>query len=1021
MGRHNLDAKLIDVIYDKDTTSKDYEYNSSVTFDPTIWKDSFRNHIRQLVDRNSSNASYAPNGSYAHLTANLTGAKRSLYYKSATGKNNIVSPVIDAVSNDTISRISQNTKIKTLDHSGIQHMKLKEDQSLTIKNSVCTGGVKTLGEYELPFTATSSTVDVLGTDHYYITLNNLTEGFDYRDDSFLKLGDILRVGDYYYVISSPLIAPDTTANTQKIEVNAKKKLYDNKFATITSMESFTNSKVYVRNWKGILIDDTPIDTEVEYESNAFNRLTINGNTINKAKSSLYNTKLTLIEPQFSGIETPIDYGNSKTGLVKLQEPTKEFYKPNTTLPFLYYTTGNYTIDEDIFTGLIETTSSESTGGVLSWTIEGRDSLNSKLLTNYIVKNLEQSSDIVYSTLAPVFDTYTELTKIGNISGNVLTVSGLHTVSKYDLILNSSGELIGEAFSNSQDQSETDITLYGLTDNTVTSTVRWIKLTDLNFITATKALLSQNKSSTVYPTDLSSAGDKGVTFHDGLKLTYAGSEPTTSALAYTSSTGTSLQDNSIGYDLTGIKGISANKDSEFALKIGLEKGLETTYNTVHTVSSPSYFKIIGNARSQSGNASTLSVAPTFPVVLGSVDTNTSDARVSDINSYIYMVNRNIPAAGFIHTLKDTHTNYYTPNQTFRYLNMQENTEGTIYETHDSIYNDNNGKQKILGSAPAYRITAQGAKTAPTLTTGLTPLRESNFWTATHIGVSGRVPPIEYLDGTTVKTDTWNQLENVDYRCKNYELMAIGDIYPDSKLRHNNIGKMTDFSSFGMMLQSDGSVGSTDIQHQNYTGVTKENERNDADHERVEISGASIAPTAIKRFGIMRLVEATYDWHFNPIDYENAPPTNTMTRLTHFKYPRMKIVTATNSISSTTINGNTVFSSSIALSIGDVIYRNDGTICASCLVAGSKTTWSNSAAGSGTDLKWYGTVYTGDVLVMRQELFNMYTDPDWGLDDMEEEGIRMMNMYNGIPAIDRPGHAGTNDFRYLAFKLLEYDNV
>ena len=88
------------------------------------------------------------------------------------------------------------------------------------------------------------------------------------------------------MISSPLIAPDTTANTQKIEVNAKKKLYDNKFATITSMESFTNSKVYVRNWKGILIDDTPIDTEVEYESNAFNSLTINGNTINKAKSSL---------------------------------------------------------------------------------------------------------------------------------------------------------------------------------------------------------------------------------------------------------------------------------------------------------------------------------------------------------------------------------------------------------------------------------------------------------------------------------------------------------------------------------------------------------------------------------------------------------------------------------------------------------------------------------------------------------------------------------------------------------------
>ena len=236
---------------------------------------------------------------------------------------------------------------------------------------------------------------------------------------------------------------------------------------------------------------------------------------------------------------------------------------------------------------------------------------------------------------------------------------------------------------------------------------------------------------------------------------------------------------------------------------------------------------------------------------------------------------------------------------------------------------------------------GAKVSPITTKTLKPREGSNIIDSDYdrytADFGGRIP-VTYGSGkTAIKV---NELQNIDYRCKNYELMAIGDVYPDSKLRHNNIGKMTDFSSFGMMLQSDGSVGSTGIQHQNYTGTTKEYERNDADHERVEITSASIAPTATRRFGIIRLVEATYDWHFNPIDYESLERGNNLNKLDYFDYIRFGGAGSIGTnVTIENVNGTTdriKFDSNTTLAVNDYIYlSSNNEVVAKTLVAQTYT--------------------------------------------------------------------------------------
>jgi len=970
LGLMNHDALFVDKVYDSDTLETDYDdgisYASSQ--DPSKWRHIIRNNQRTTDDK--INAQTATSGGEVAIHGNASGANRYLYYKSAKLKNNIISTVMESVVNNPRNKMTQMARVTTLDHAGIQHLKLKEDHSLTIRSTIFAGNMK---EFELPYTVTGS----VSGGSYFLTVNQTPQEkisgasfdeFDLRNDNYINVGDMIRVNDYYYIISA-IAAP--TGNSQKLTINRKKKLYDTIFSAISSLESIVGQKAYVKAWNGGVRGSIPIDTEGVYDDNAFTRLTINDNTISKKNNSLYNTKLSFLEPQYMGHDITVDYGDSLNSYIKLQNSTKKYYNPSNANSFLYYFTGKFAMDEEVFVGTIEDIESKLEHGMLTYEISGRDTI-SKLLSNTTSKNLNVTNDVVYSSLNPIFDDVTAIhINSTTTTGGVLSLT-VPTVlaplpQKYDLILDENSNLLAEvkelatvAGSNTTFKIQNQLETITAGDD-----LKLVRLTHNNYISSIKSM-STNIKAVSYPTDLSSAGNKGLVFADGKGITYASNgDQTFSDLAYTSATGQYDLDSSLGYDLSSVKGISEGNDSNFMFKLAQEKEASISYNNVITPSSPNYYSVVSSVKKE-GENTTLTLAPTFPVVLGSITTNTSDTRLDD-NSYLYLVNRNIPSGGFLHTLQDTITTNYSPKQTFRYTDLQEFNPGTLKYTVGSVYNDGSRAQNILGATPAWCIKQDGSTVTAATTTSLVPIEGSNLiddaWNAkyneltnsykfkissnTQLKLPQHYPNIDIDNqGDITNPDNWlnnsntgvgnpepttedvltSRFINTDPRVSRYELLALGDIYPESQLRHNHLGfSEQNLVNYGLLVEAEADKGNS-ISHEKYTGNTNEVKRKDNSYQRMNISDASITSNQINRFGIMRLVEATFDWHFNPVDMESVDKTDNMTKLQQFRYPRFSppidlqrdVITNLDSVDLTFYATGTTTLTDTVVYPGDLIY-------------------------------------------------------------------------------------------------------
>ena len=155
--------------------------------------------------------------------------------------------------------------------------------------------------------------------------------------------------------------------------------------------------------------------------------------------------------------------------------------------------------------------------------------------------------------------------------------------------------------------------------------------------------------------------------------------------------------------------------------------------------------------------------------------------------------------------------------------------------------------------------------------------------------------------------------------------------------------------------------------------------------------------------MRLVEATFDWHMNPIDYESVAGNNDYDKITNFKYPRMKVV-AQGSIDSG--SGGGTLNSAITFEIGDLVYRKDGTILADIT---SHTGTNSTLVIHALDMN--SITYEDEIYVIRQKLFSTLADNDFGIDTIGTNPFRMLNNYIALPNIAKD---------YFEFKLLKGDS-
>ena len=456
--------------------------------------------------------------------------------------------------------------------------------------------------------------------------------------------------------------------------------------------------------------------------------------------------------------------------------------------------------------------------------------------------------------------------------------------------------------------------------------------EFNRITGLKAIQS-NTAHTRKVSDYTSLSEKGIVFDKAIDLAYDGegnasTDFINTSLVFTSNLTTMglfatginpyISTKALGYDISSPTAISTD-DSIFAFNIGNENGVTNTKTKINMLNSET-FDIL-ETETVDGGLTTLSVAPTFPVVLGRIDTNTSDSRG---NCKIYMVNNNINTGGYIHRLQNIHADNYSSDDTIRYWDLQKFNPGGLTRTYDSIYYEGRTPQKLQGYAVGYGTYADGTPYTPTATISNKPLAGSNTlegWT--HLdefyGPKPLIKSYPHNSAKDVETDImYSVFEQIDPRTIPYELFASGDILPSSKLRWNNLLFHTlNFENFGITLEQNSlTTGSTT--HQLYDGTTQQTEKTDSTFENNTIGSANITTNNIRRWGIARLVEATFDWHFNPIDFDALKPADEIPRVKNFEYVVMQKPDVDSGEIVVQSNGTINSSQTVNESEGDMFY-------------------------------------------------------------------------------------------------------
>ncbi|QDP57100.1 MAG: hypothetical protein GOVbin1782_107 [Prokaryotic dsDNA virus sp.] len=153
----------------------------------------------------------------------------------------------------------------------------------------------------------------------------------------------------------------------------------------------------------------------------------------------------------------------------------------------------------------------------------------------------------------------------------------------------------------------------------------------------------------------------------------------------------------------------------------------------------------------------------------------------------------------------------------------------------------------------------------------------------------------FDGITRAKDHW---ELPDPKALRWFIFSPADMYPDSMSRKHHIGYSgivnydsssetaisRRFSDYSLLLKSKSSFSNSNTPHEYYEGSLQNEEEIDDNYITVPISDSSIAPSQMKRFGLMRLIDCTYDWHFNLIDPERLPSDITQMTTPNFEYTR-----------------------------------------------------------------------------------------------------------------------------------------
>ena len=117
--------------------------------------------------------------------------------------------------------------------------------------------------------------------------------------------------------------------------------------------------------------------------------------------------------------------------------------------------------------------------------------------------------------------------------------------------------------------------------------------------------------------------------------------------------------------------------------------------------------------------------------------------------------------------------------------------------------------------------------------------------------------------TVSSAKWN-FEAFDPKAVHYHIFGPCDIFNDSVNNRNHIGysgNSFEYSDFGIVGIGKGDKINNTTTHLNYIGGSTSTERDNKKYDIANILESSETPSSMKRFSLGRLVEVTFDMHFN----------------------------------------------------------------------------------------------------------------------------------------------------------------
>jgi len=937
-GRQKLDAILVDNLRNTD--------NSDNNFNPSFWRKAFVNMRRHEQD--STTATVDAN----HFDGELNGPARYITSDPRPFRNDKISPMTDIVVNSPRNRMSKFAKMIGMNNSGMLPHKVQRGQKLKVLHTKFSD--KTTMK-ELPVLASKTN------NANTITFTEIDASHDYQLSEKLPVNSIIEIGDYHYVVDS---FGAKSSSSQVLTVKARKTKTENTFSLGATVHEFTNLVPKVVFWTGVLnTEDFDSETDVIYADN--NRLSVSDSTIKKENAKFYNSRITF--NSLSHHENFVDFIDRNMQYVKIQDASRKFYQSSNIQRFYYYDNA-FSLQKEEFSGIVESTDNITENGLSTMIIEGRDN-SSALLNKLVNRDLNHTEDMLFSSLNPVlpqvgsliFSNVSSTVSGGAVYGTITwpTSSGDRDAPKHSIAVMSTGHIIGEVDSKAIVGSNYVVTLKHAAIHTGNSkNVRFVDPYRLsNFLSGVKALGSNPQITST--TDFKGVSDKGVVFQDSVSFFRAddgtlstrkleGASNTVDTVGATSNSsihklGSFVNNRTLGFDIGKTISIDeltstlSSADSVFAFKPVNESGVDTEDISIMSLASESYDVISFESKDDGG--ATMEIAPRCPLVLGRVVNNEDDTRS---NHSFYLLNTPINNGGFLHRLtRHTLQKIYTSDHVYRYWDLQKFSDGTLIGKDAGIYKS---ASKINSYAISHPIDTDGTLGSSEYIADNRPLLGSNFLDddltiinsasgpfIDDTGGADKTPPQKSLltrtstVGSRVPISS-NVLKNIDDKAQVYEIYSTGDLYPYSKLRYNNLSANTlEFSQLGCLLQSEGVQSATVVNHRDYDGTTRMTDIRDGNFEAVPIKSATKTTDQLKRFGIARLVEATFDWHFNPVDSDNLP-TPEESEVTFLNYQMFKARTAADNLTLSITGSNNIqlqhtTGSSITLSVGDAVFRVD----------------------------------------------------------------------------------------------------